>query len=75
MSVSSYVLPTESHIAPLGEEAAEGEGWREGGEEAREKYKRNGGRDRGREGGRERAREGVYLRQWPNRCLFLFPWS
>ena len=31
-SASAYVLPTESHIEPLSEEAAQSKGWREGGE-------------------------------------------
>ena len=31
-SASAYVLPTEPHIEPLGEEAAQGKGWREEGE-------------------------------------------
>ena len=35
-SASAYVLPTKSHIEPLGEEAAQGKGWREEGEEGRE---------------------------------------
>jgi hypothetical protein len=34
---SAHVLSTQTHIEPLSQEAAQGEGWREGGEEAWEK--------------------------------------